>query len=800
MAECADWKPEIWSPSEQLSGRVKKLRQEYFSFVEREFRNETMPFTTGEDDDIMFSPHNWGVAPEVFILSRAFKDTLRALAKKVELPGVFWDEPLVKRQAIFFAEVVSKRLPARILEGELIVGGQFNTSLSKCFNDAERKEWERLEKKWYRSNLFMNAFGIGNCGAIPGHLIPNYKKPLQIGFKGMVESFEALKATAENADHEIFLDALIIACQSVKDLAEKYGAEAAKLAQSEQDPQRKSELESIAKIMRKVPWLPADGFWEAVQSLWFTHMLVMANESYPGPGLSPGRVDQYLYPYFSKDLLSGKISREFAREIVRCWFIKHNYAYDFMARTGSNQGINSGFGQLITIGGHGPDGKDQSNELTWLILEVIEEMNLLEPKPNIRLHPKTPEQLLARVAGMCAKTQGSPFLMNFDAISEKALEQAHYPKDRLWDYAPVGCLENTLQGCERAGTVDVNLNFAKAVELALFNGRDQRLKLRLGPRTGNPEKFKSFDQFFAAARRQLKALLDRILDSAGKADAIRARFENTPLLSALVDGCAEKGKDVSAGGPEFNFITVEGVAFATAVDSLAAVKSLVFDQKRVSMKELIRGLKANFQGFDMLRQTLLARAPKFGNDDDAVNRISFELNRFFSEEVSQRTSPATGRKFRVGYLSWNYWILYAMSTSAMPDGRKRGTYLSNGICPVTGVAHKGPTSIAASVSKVGFEFVPNGGSLTLSFNPSIIKGELGKKILAGFLRGFQKQGGSALQINVIGPELLREAQKNPETYRNLLVRVTGYNAYFTALGREIQDEIIAREALAAGEL
>lgn len=797
MAECAG--PEIWSPSKELSARVKKLREEYFSFHQRGFRNETMPFSTGEEQDILFSPHNWGVAPEVFILSRSFQDTLRSLAKKVELPAGFWAEPLVKRQALFFAEVVGKHLPVRILDGELIVGGQFNSSLSRCLNQRERREWERLERRWFRSNLFMNIFGIGNCGAVPGHLIPNYPKALKLGFRGLAEYFEKLKEKAASQEHKLFLDSLIIVCRAVKELAERYAAEAENLARDEKDPARCSELESIAKIMRKVPWNPPASFWEALQALWFTHMLVMTAESYPGPGLSPGRVDQYLYPYLQNDLASGKISREFAKELLRCWFIKHNYAYDFMGRTGSNQGINSGFGQLITLGGHGPEGEDLSNELTWLLLEVIEEMNLLEPKPNIRLHANTPEPLLSRVAELCQKTQGSPFLMNFDTISEKALANAGYPKHRLWDYAPVGCLENTLQGCERSGTVDVNLNFAKAVELALFNGRDLRLKLRLGPRTGNPEKFQSFDQFFMACKLQLRALIDRIVASACLADEIRSRFENTPYLSALIDGCAEKGKDVSAGGPEYNFITVEGVALATAVDSLAAIKALVFDEKRVSMAELRQAIRKNFQGYDILRQNLLSRAPKYGNDDDRADRIAFELNRFFAEEVFRRTSPATGRRFRAGYLSWNYWVLYATSTAATPDGRMRGTYLSNGLCPVTGVAHKGPTSIARSVAKLGLELVPNGGSLTLSFNPSIIKGEMGKRILSGFLRGFQREGGSALQVNIISPELLRDAQKNPEPYRNLLVRVTGYNAYFTALGKEIQDEIIAREALAAGE-
>ncbi len=798
MAECAVTEKSIWSASPGLSDRVRRLREDYFKFADREFRNELMPFTTGAEKDIMFAPHNWGVAPEVFVLYRSIQDSCRALAKKVDLSETFWKEPRVKRQAIFFSLVLEKYLPVRILEGELIAGGQFNAALSKCFNDEERQEWEKLEWKWIKSNFALNLFGIGNCGAIPGHLIPNYPKILKLGFSGLIKYFESLKMSAHD-DHEDFLDALIISCKAVKALADRYAKEAANQAEAERDPKRKSELREMARILAKVPWNPPETFWEAVQALWFTHMLVMTSESYPGPGLSPGMVDHYLYPYYERDIKSGLIDREFAKEILQCWFIKHNYAYDFMGRIGPNQGINSGFGQLITIGGHGPNGEDLSNDLTWLLLEVIEEMNLLEPKPNIRLHPKTPEPLLGRVAEMLTRSQGSPFLMNFDPISEKALRWAGYPPERLWDYAPVGCLENTLQGCERAGTVDTNLNLAKAVELVFTNGRDARLKWRLGPRTGNPERFKNFNEFFSAYKLQLNALIERLLASEGQADAIRSRFENTPYLSALMDGCAEKGKDVSAGGPEFNFITVEGISFATAVDSLAAVKKLVFDEKRVSMKELKRALEKNFEGYEQLRQTLLNRAPKFGNDDDAADSIARELNKFWTEEIFKKQSPATGRRFRAGYLSWNYWILYAATTSATPDGRMRGTYLSNGIGPVTGAHHQGPTSISRSVSKIGFESVPNGGSLTLSFNPSLVRGDLGKRILAGFLRGFMREGGSALQVNVIDPETLRCAQKNPELYRNLLVRVTGYNAYFTSLGKEMQDEIIGREALALGE-
>lgn len=790
---------DIWSPSESLSARVRALRDEYFSFRERDhFRNEVIGFSTGEPDDVLFSSYQWGVAPEVFIFSKAFQDTLSASAVRVELPPGFWDKSLARRRAIFFTEVIRRHLPVTILKGELIVGAHFNTALSRTFTRAEAKRWRKREKKWFRKNLKMIVMGQGNCGAVPGHLIPDYPTVVREGFKGLVEKFGKLKQGA-SAEHADYLDALIESVEGVPEFTARYARLAEEKAAGESDPERRSELLEIARICMKVPWEPAATFHEALQSLWFTHMLVMAAESYPGPGLSPGRVDQYLYPFFKADIEQGRITREQARELLQCWFIKHNYAYDFMGRVGTNQGINSGFGQLITLGGCGPDGEDVSNDLTGLLLEVIEQMNLLEPKPNVRLHPKTPEPLMDQVVGLLSRAQGAPFLMNFDDISMKALAWSGLPREKLWDYAPVGCLENTLQGNDRSGTVDVNPNLAKPVELVFGNGRDLRFKLRLGPRTGDPCRFESFDQFKAAYFKQLGHQLDVILELACEADALRAEFEPTPYLSAIVGGCAESGKDVTAGGCEHNFITVEGVALATAIDSLAAVKKVIFDDGRLSMAELCRAIRANYEGFEAVRQTLLRRAPKYGNDDPGADEIARELNHFFAEAVSGRTSPATGRRFRTGFLSWNYWILYSTTTAATPDGRKRGTYLSNGVCPVNGVDRRGPVAVARSVYRLDLEKVPNGGSHTISFNPVMARTDRGKANLKAFLRAYGIEGGSALQVNVIDPETLRLAQKNPNEYSNLLVRVTGYNAYFTTLGKEIQDEIISREAFRLGE-
>jgi pyruvate formate-lyase/glycerol dehydratase family glycyl radical enzyme len=785
----------IWFASPSLSERVKRLRDEFFSFQSRDyFRNEVRPYGSGTTWDEVWSPYHWGVVPEMYLSFDSFRDSLLAAAETVPLPANFWSESLPVRRALFFQQVLRHRLPVKILDGELIVGSYFNTALSKTHTRTEARRWRRQVRRWRRDAQVLNDLGVGNCGAVPGHLIPNYPKVLRLGFRGIAAELEAMRGKETGRRKLDLLRALLICCEAAAAFADRYAEEAERLAERETDGPRRAELVEIARICRKVPREPAETFHEALQALWFSHMLVMAAESYPGPGLSPGRIDQYLYPYYQGDLAAGRLDREQARELLQCYWLKHNYAYDYQGRVGTNQGINSGFGQLITLGGIGPDGSDASNDLTWLMLDVIEDMNLLEPKPNIRLHQKTPEDLLRRVAGLIARAQGSPFLMNFDEAAIRGLEWQGLPTQLVWDYAPVGCLENTLQGCDRSGTVDVNLNIAKAVELTMDDGRDMQTGRRLGPRTGDPRSLADFPAFLTAFKRQLAALLERIIDCSNQADAIRSTFEPTPYLSVLVDGCAESGRDVAAGGARHNYTTVEGIALATAVDSLAAVERLVYGDRKVSMDDLLAAIRADFDGYEELRQTLVHKAPKFGMDDVEVDGLAREISQFWTEQAFRHRSPASGRRYRGGYLSWNYWIAYAPSTAATPDGRRRGTFLSNGVCPVNGCDREGPTAVIRSVGHLGLETAPNGASHTLNLSPSLLRDEEHVSKLAALLRAYGRVGGTALQVNVVDRDTLRAAQADPETYRNLLVRVTGYNAYFVALGREIQEEIIAREA------
>jgi formate C-acetyltransferase len=525
------------------------------------------------------------------------------------------------------------------------------------------------------------------------------------------------------------------------------------------------------------------------------------------------------------------MDREFGKEILRCFWIHANTVYDAMIQVGGNQGITSGFGQLVTLSGMGPGGADMTNDLTYAILEVIDELApILEPKPNVRLHRNSPDELLDRLVDMIASSQGAPFLLNFDERSMAGLlRQAREAgcehlihRGNVHDYAPVGCLENTMVGNDRSGTVDNNLNLLKAVELALTGGRDLAPAVdpltgkpapiaQDGPETGDARTFESFERFWQAYAEQTRHLVKRCVDLYEKSEAIRAEFCPTPYLSCLVRGCAEQGLDVTQGGAELSFTTIEGVTFATTVDSLLAIQYLVFDEKQASMAELIRALEDNWEGHQTLQARAKYRAPKYGRDDDEADEMARRVMDLWTGEVWKHRTASTRRRFRPGMLSWNYWVGDGYILAASADGRPKGQFLSNAICPSNGADIHGPTANANSVGKAlggtaaaggdwdGYRSsLPNGASHTMTFNPSLLRDRAHREKFKGFLRGYCRNGGTALQVNVIDAEMLRDAQRNPQNYRHLLVRVTGYNAYFTNIGRELQDEIIAR--LSHGQL
>jgi trans-4-hydroxy-L-proline dehydratase len=814
-----------------LSGRIQWLRDYYYKGASRAWNNEFLAWTTGTPWDVQFNELTFYIVPETYALMQTLYTSFRMSARQVPLHEKFWSWSIPERRAWFVKEVMVNQMPHEILPGDLIAGARFNLQTSMCLTkkEARAREREIFGKKGSRAAMkWFHDHGYGNAGATSGHLIPGYERVLRLGWKGihqeLQERYNALDLNEKKGPKSLQLIAMMTAATMARDYAIKYSAVCRDLAAKENDVARKGELEQMAANLERVPWEPARTFWEAVQALWITHMLVMSDENYPGPGVSFGRFDQYLLPYWSHSLDSG-MDREFGKEIMKCFWIHCNTAYDAMIRTG-NQGITAGYGQLITLSGLGKDGQDMSNDLTSAILEVIDEMTpILEPKPNVRLHRKSPEALLDRVVDMISSSQGAPFLLNFDERSmagmvlegKRAGIENLINRGNVHDYAPVGCLENTMVGNDRSGTVDNNLNLLKAVELTLTNGRDMHPftdpvtgiteKIRQdGPKTGDPAGFADWDGFWEAYAGQTRYIIGKMVGLYERSESLRARFHPTPYLSCLVKGCAEKGIDVTQGGAEIGFTTLEAVTYATTVDSLLAIKYLVYDEKSCTMNDLITALRDNWRGHEVLQAIARNRAPKYGRDDNDADAMGRRVMELWTEETWMHRTSSTGRRYRPGMLSWNYWAGDGFIMSASPNGREKGQFLSNAICPSNGADINGPTANANSVGKVMggkatdgkgdwdeyFNLLPNGASHTITFNPSILRDPEHRDKFKAFLRGYIENGGSALQVNMLDPEMLKEAQLHPQDYRHLLVRITGYNAYFTTIGRELQDEVIAR--------
>jgi formate C-acetyltransferase len=817
-----------------LSERISRLRNYYFKGVARGWNNEFSCWTTGTPWDCLYDETTYYIVPETYAFFPTFRASALQAARPVELHSDFWSWSLVERHAWFIREVMTHYVPQEILPGDLIAGARFNILASRCWDQKEVRRRDRLvggprgaraATKWFHEH------GYGNAGATSGHLIPDHAQVLKVGWKGihddLLSRYDALATTDQQGEKGAQLRAMMTAATMARDVAEAYADRCRTSAEDEHDPARRAELESMARNLERVPWQPAETFWEAVQALWINHMLIMSDENYPGPGVSFGRIDQYLYPYWRASIDAG-MDREHGKEILECFWVHANTAYDAMIRVGGNQGITAGFGQLITLSGMGPGGADMTNDLTYAILEVIDEMSpILEPKPNVRLHCGSPEKLLDTVVDMIASSQGAPFLLNFDERSMAGLlRQARETgcegfinEANVHDYAPVGCLENTMVGNDRSGTVDNNLNLLKAVELALTSGKDlvpavdpitgEEAPIRRdGPNTGDATRFEFWDQFWRAYVEQTRSIVNRCVELYERSESIRAEFAPTPYLSCLVRGCAEKALDITRGGPELNFTTIEAVTFATTVDSLLAIKYLVFDKKKATMAELLAALRSNWEGHETLQAWAKFRTPKYGRDDDDADRMAAEVMRVFSEETWKHRTKSTGRRFRPGMLSWNYWVADSFILAASADGRPKGKFLSNAICPSNGADINGPTANANSAGKAlgghakrgrgdwgdYLNMLPNGASHTMTFSPSMLRDHEHREKFKAFLRGYCRNGGTALQVNVIDAEMLKDAQKNPQEYRHLLVRVTGYNAYFTSIGRELQDEIIERES------
>lgn len=627
----------------------------------------------------------------------------------------------------------------------------------------------------------------------PGHTVLDdkiYRKGF-LDFKADIE--KALQNLDFHSDPDAYrkqkeLEAMSVCCDAIIKFAERHAERAREMAQRETDSQRKKELGRIAEVCSHVPAHAPRDFWEALQAYWFVHLGVIT-ELNPWDAFCPGHLDQHLYPFYKKGIEDGTLTHDQAKELLECLWVKFNNqpAPPKIGVTGEESATYTDFAN-INLGGLRPDGSDGVNELSYLILDVIDEMRLTQPSSNIQLSKKSPDRFLKRACEIIRKGWGQPSIFNADLIVEELVRQGKAVEDAR-SGGISGCVETGCFGKE-AYILTGYLNLPKIFEVTLNNGVDPRTGKKIGLTTRDPTSFESFEEVFDAFSRQLKHFVDIKVRGNNLIERLFATYMPVPFLSVLIDDCIKTGKDYTDGGPRYNTTYIMGVGIGTLTDSLAAIKHHVFDEKRLSMEQLLESLKDNFQEHEIIRQMLWNKTPKYGNDDDYADTLLKASFDTLDRVVSGRKNTKGGF-YAVNYLSTTCHVYFGSVVGATPDGRRAQEPLSEGVSPVQGADTHGPTAVIKSAAKM--DQVRVGGTLlNQKFSPSLLEGELGIDNLAHLVRSYFKLDGHHVQMNVITAETLRAAQANPEKYRDLIVRVAGYSDYFCDLGKTLQDEIIAR--------
>lgn len=655
---------------------------------------------------------------------------------------------------------------------------------------------EKIIPKKIYDLLYRGAYFVLTEVAGISHVAVNYPKLLSLGFERYQElaaeriaEYEKLNLPLpEDIDKATFYKAAEIVSRAIIKFAERYAKKVKELADIEKDPKRAEELVEIAEICKRVPAKPPRTFHEALQFIWFTQV-ALHQENYE-QGISMGRIDQYMLPYFLKDLESGRLSRGRALELIENFLIKHNELVPLFDTL-----VNTYFAGLptnpsITLGGVKPSGEDATNELTYLFLEAAKNVAMRVPNIHVRLHRNSPEKLVRFLAEIILSGTNNVAIFN-DEVIIKAWLKRGIPIEEARNYSTIGCVELAPFGNSFTSSDAALLNLAKALELALNNGVDMVFGDKVGVDTGDPREFKSMEDVIEAFRKQLSHLVKMMVIGSNAYERANQVVKPTPLLSLCIDGPFEAGRDITLGSAKHNFTGVQAVGLADVADSLAAIEWAVFRERIITMGELIEALKSNFEGREELRQLLLNKAPKYGNDDDLADKYARLVAQMYSEEVEKYENVRGGR-FIAGMYSMTTHVGFGFMTAALPSGRRALEPLSNGVSPQSYSMTKGLTAAIKSVSKIDFTCCPNGVALTLTIDPKLFAGPEGIATFASLLRSIIELGVIHTHFNVVDVNMLLEAQKNPEKYRHLVVRVAGYSAYFVDLPKEVQDEIIRR--------
>jgi formate C-acetyltransferase len=714
-------------------------------------------------------------------------------------------EPVVTRRAKVFAATV-REMPIDIYPDQLLVGSigagplsanitpaTRNAAIRKAvesyilgssedapigdLGDDEKRELEDLVPYWREQGRIGKTFHYG-------HNIHGHVKVLERGFLGVRKEAEERLAgldasEPEDAGKVPFVEGVVMAMDAAVEIGKRFAARARELAETEEDGQRKAELLRIAEVCDRVPAHPAGTFHEALQSYYLSYLLLHW-EVVPSMGFSQGRMDQYLYPYYEADMREGRITKEEAQELIDCYCLGLNY---------------EGESSPITVGGVKANGRDATNELSYMFIEGIMHTRLPNPWLSVLVHSQMPDDLLIKACQLASLGTGHPQFVNSDVIVDQALARGTMggPLITLEDAraaSPQGCFELVIPGKDSGYFYFRMPNLPACMELVMSNGVRRSDNKKMGVETGDPRQFKSFEEVQEAFRKQLAWMRRDIQIDGTRSEREVMEFTPTVYESALIEGCIEKGACREEGGAHYNFNNGGAVLGSTdTADSLTAIRKLVFEDKRISMAELCDALDHSFEGYEDIHRMLL-EAPKFGNDDDyADEQAAWVLHQWMVE--FNRVKNLRGGHGCPGGSVMGAYVPAGMGVGALPSGRPAGEPLCDASSPSRGMDLKGPTAVVNSMGKIDHVEILGGITFNLRIDPAVFKdGDVQR--LAGLVRAFIDQKIFHMQINVVSSDTLRAAQEEPEKYRDLVVKVAGYNAFFTQLKKELQDTIIAR--------
>ena len=790
-------------------------------------------------------------------------------------------EPIITRRAKAFAHILHN-IPIIIRDNELIVGSstiaprgcqtfpEFSyewleaeldtvaTRTADPFEIAEetKAELKEADKYWKGKTtselatsymapeaikaIEHNIFTPGNYfynGV--GHVTVKYWEVLEIGFEGIMEKAQkeldgCSVGDGNYARKSHFLEAVILSCKAVIDYAGRYAKLAQEMAAQTSDPVRKQELFVIAENCSRVPAKGAQNFYEACQSFWFVQQLLQMESS--GHSISPGRFDQYMYPYYKKDMEAGTITREFAQELMDCIWVKLNDLNKCRDAASAEGFAGYSLFQNLIAGGQNKEGEDVTNDLSVMCIQASMHVHLPAPSLSVRVWNGSPHEFLIKAAELTRTGIGLPAYYN-DEVIIPALQNRGLSLEDAREYNIIGCVEPQKAGKTEGWHDAAFFNMCRPLELVFSNGMDKGEMV--GIPTGDVTQMKTFDEFFDAYKKQMEYCISLLVNADNAIDVAHAERCPLPFLSCMIDDCLKEGKSVQEGGAVYNFTGPQGFGIANMADGLFAIRKLVYEDKKVSMKELKEALAWNYdKGLDAqsagdmtemimkamqkagrnvdastaegLLKTFMGmkpgeqkiqrfkeihdmidEVPKFGNDIPEVDYFAREVAYTYSKPLQKYNNPRGG-KFQAGLYPVSANVPLGGQTGATPDGRYAHTPVADGVSPSAGKDVKGPTAAATSVSRLDHFIVSNGTLFNQKFHPSALAGREGLEKFVALIRGYFDQKGMHMQFNVVDRQTLLDAQEHPEKYKHLVVRVAGYSALFTTLSRSLQDDIIRR--------